>query len=347
MDARYQVPVIIVGFRNPDDVTGCLRAVARMAPEPSMEVFIAENGGPEAFDRLAAAVTAKGGPCIPAPAAENGPASSAFRRLLRLRLVGPDGTPGAFVNLAEAPGNLGYAGGVNAWMRPLMAVPGWEAAWVLNPDTAPEPDALSQLASYSRRRGKGMVGSRLVLMAEPDRVQTRGLCYRPFRAVTLAVDRYALSSHEPDPDDVERRLDSPSGASIYATRPLIEQIGLMDERYFLYFEDLDWGRRAKKAGAVGYAHQSIVFHKGGSTIGTATRRADKSRLAVYLEARNRILFVKENYPGWLGWTVLVNLVRIASFAVARAFPNVGAASRGLVAGLLGEYGAPTRLDPAR
>jgi GT2 family glycosyltransferase len=338
-----RIPIIVVGFRNALDIEGCLRALAHADLEPSFEVFIAENGGPEAFDELVAAVVGGEPACTPAPPDPALSAPADAKRLLRLRLPSETGA-GRFVNLAEMPTNLGYAGGVNAWLRPLMAQPGWTGVWVLNPDTRPEPDALAELVKYARERGKGLVGSRLVLMSDPGRVQTRGLAWKRLRAVTLAVDRYAPASIEPDPEDVERRLDAPSGASIYATRSLIEQIGLMDERYFLYFEDLDWGRRAKKADAVGYAHGSVVFHKGGSTIGTAWRRTQKSRLSVYLEARNKILFVKENYPGWLAWTVAVQLTRLLPFAAARAFPNVVAAYRGLAAGLAGEFGHPARLD---
>jgi GT2 family glycosyltransferase len=135
-------------------------------------------------------------------------------------------------------------------------------------------------------------------------------------------------------------LDSPSGASLYATREAIERIGVMDERYFLYFEDLEWGCRAKREGRVGYAHRSIVVHKGGTTIGSAARRKDRSALSVYLSSRNAILFVKDYYPAWLPWTVVMQCVHIGAFALAGSFRNVTASFRGLAAGLASEIGKP-------
>jgi GT2 family glycosyltransferase len=123
---------------------------------------------------------------------------------------------------------------------------------------------------------------------------------------------------------------------------LIELAGLMNERYFLYYEDLDWGVRAKRFGAVGYAHQSVVHHKGGSTIGTASRRAERSQLAVYLETRNRILFVKARYPRWLGWTIAVSLVRALAFVAVGAVNNAAVSLDGLWAGIGDEVGPPTK-----
>ena len=144
----------------------------------------------------------------------------------------------------------------------------------------------------------------------------------------------------PPPDDVDRRLDAPSGASIYVTRDCVERIGLMDERYFLFFEDLDWGLRAKKCGGVGYAHRSLVMHEGGTTIGSSTSRRSQSPLAVYLEFRNRILFVRSNFSRWLPWTILAEFAEIAEYARVRAFGSMRAAMRGLAAGLMGRTGRP-------
>ena len=79
------------------------------------------------------------------------------------------------VTIGQARDNLGFAGGTNAWMRPLLAEPGWTAVWILNPDTYPEPDALAELVDYATTRGKGMVGSRLMIPGRSDIASSRGL----------------------------------------------------------------------------------------------------------------------------------------------------------------------------
>jgi GT2 family glycosyltransferase len=114
----------------------------------------------------------------------------------------------------------------------------------------------------------------------------------------------------------------------------------MDERYFLYFEDLDWGVRAKTLGPIGYAHASIVPHKGGTTIGTSLSRRKQSPLAVYLEFRNRIIFIRKHFPRWLLWTIALAFVYVARYLAEGSVQNTIAAVRGLSAGLLGQTGRP-------
>ena len=138
-------------------------------------------------------------------------------------------------------------GRTNAWMRPLLAEPGWTAAWNLNPDTYPEPDALAELADYASKRGKGMVGSRLMIPGRSDVASSRGLQWNKLTTRLMGLDMYAPVSPAPDPEDIERRMDSPTGPSMYVTRECIKRIGLMDDSYFLYWEEVDWGVRAKAA----------------------------------------------------------------------------------------------------
>lgn len=331
------IPILIVAYRNADDMVACLAALRHARTSPAFEVFVCENGGPEAYKNLFAALTTENGPCQDTEHEEVLETPLLLTRHV-LRLKG--GTDAPLVHLGEATENLGYAGGVNAWLRPLLALSGWPAVWILNPDSQPAPDALLELAAYADRWGKAMVGSRLVPTAQPDSVHSRGLAWCKGRAVTRSVDLRAPGDFEPDPQDVDQRIDSPVGASMYVTRACIERIGLMDERYFLLFEDLEWGLRAKRHFGVGYAHRSIVVHAGGTTMGSANHTAHQSALSVYLEFRNSILFVREKFPIWLPWTIMVQLTRI--LVRSRAYPpgNLSAALRGIAAGLRGHSGRP-------
>src|ERR1700678_416314 len=96
-----EVPIIIVGYRTPEDIAACLHALARLRRPPSFGVVICENGGPEAFDDVLSALGGPGGPCPGAPEAM---ASEIFPRLRRLRL----GLDGPVVIVGEARENLGY-----------------------------------------------------------------------------------------------------------------------------------------------------------------------------------------------------------------------------------------------
>jgi GT2 family glycosyltransferase len=328
------IPVVIIGFRNPSDISACLRALAKAPREPEFSVFICENGGGDAYEKLIATLSAEDGPCPGAPLPLDGPGAP-FLRGCRLRLA-----QSIDVSIGEARENLGYAGGINAWIRLLLQQPGWPGLWVLNPDTEPTPTALGELVDYARKYDKGMVGSRIMFMDRPDVIGSRGLRWSTWHSRTTGVDIYAPATPAPDRLDVERRIDSPHGASFYITRPCLETIGLMDERYFLYFEDLDWGLHARATHGVGYAYQSVVPHAGGTTIGSASGRASRSPLAVYLDFRNRLLFVRKNYPGWYPWTVAMVLARSAEFLAVGSWRNFRAALSGWRAGVAGETGRP-------
>jgi len=335
------VVVLIVGYRNAGDIADCLRALAAAPASPSFEVFIAENGGAAGMDALIATLDAG---AFAAPANTGAVSAIGAVRSRDYQLVSAHAAP--FVHVAELRENVGYAGGVNAWLKPLLAVPGWEGAWILNPDTCPDPSALAELAAYAKAKDKGMVGSCIVGADALDRVSTRGLTWSFLRGRAEAIDRGADLSLEPDTAEIEARLIAPSGASVYVTRKLIDAIGLMDERYFLYVEDLEWGERAKRLGALGYAHRSRVPHKSGTTIGGASRRASRSRLSVYLAARNAVLFIKIKHPLWLPWTIVMQAIHSATFGAVGASANMVESFRGIWAGLKGETGRPDRFFQA-
>jgi N-acetylglucosaminyl-diphospho-decaprenol L-rhamnosyltransferase len=341
MAAGFEVPIIIVGFGHSDDIVKCLNAIATQRNCPKFEVFICENGGPAAYDALVKTLTDKGAPC------DGGvellePAANEFVRACRLRLAqGP-----ANVVIGEARDNFGYAGGINAWLRPLLAEEGWTAIWILNPDTWPEPDALAELVAYTGKRGKGMVGSRLMIPGQFEIASSRGLKWNKLSARLTGVDIFAPVSPEPDPEDVERRMDSPTGPSMYVTRTCIERIGLMDESFFLYWEEVDWAIRAKAACGVGYAHRSVVPHVMGTTTGSAGGRAKRSAFSVYLGHRNQLHFVRRHHPRWFLWTLLVTFVRSGEYLAVGSTRNFAAANRGLIAGLRGEKGRP-QMAPTR
>ena len=193
MPADFDIPIVIVGFGHSEDIVKCLTAVGAQRRCPKFEVFLCENGGAAAFDALEAALSQKGGPCE-GGAQSVEPTTNDFVRARRLRLAG-----GAYVTIGQARDNLGFAGGTNAWVRPLLAEPSWTAVWILNPDTYPEPDALAELVDYAEKRGKGMVGSRLMIPGRSDISSSRGLKWNKLSTTLIGLDMLAPVSPAPDP----------------------------------------------------------------------------------------------------------------------------------------------------
>jgi N-acetylglucosaminyl-diphospho-decaprenol L-rhamnosyltransferase len=337
--AQCRVAVLIVGFRNPEDVCACLKALSRATVEPSFDIFICENGGNESFHKLCLALADPQGPCVTISGDLAHSPISPSARLVDVRCLALKGRISR-VWLGRATQNLGYAGGINVWIDRLLPIPGWEGIWILNPDAVPEPDALEALVKRAISGNKGMVGSTIMSSDGRNYVQCRGGHH--WRNLLTLFGTIGLN--EPvnatiNLQSIEAALDCVSGASMYVTRACLETIGRMDERFFLYYEDADWSMRAKGHG-LGYASDSIVRHKGGTTIGSAGHRADRSRLSVFLESRNRIHFVRIHWRRFLLLANFVGFLDALKYLFVGSPENFKAALDGLLAGIKGETGLP-------
>lgn len=338
VDRTADILVIIVGYRNSADVRECLEALSNLAEGASFDIFICENGGRDAYQQLLTDLTRSDAPCraIAGEPSIEDVGSSRFVEIRCLHLIKGQ----ARVWIGCASDNLGYAGGINAWLEPLLKVSAWKGAWILNPDTKPEPQALAALVDRAESGGKAMVGSTILEAGSRDKIRFRGgLHWRKFatRCIALGLGDVVGATH--DLSAIEAAMDCPSGASLYATRACIEKIGLMDERYFLFLEDLDWGIRAKGLG-LGYAATSVIVHSRGTTTGSARGLAEIPRLTVYLEHRNAIHFVRKHFP----WAILLRIgissLYAVRFSIHGAPQNGLAVVNGVLAGLRGEIGCP-------
>jgi GT2 family glycosyltransferase len=314
----------------------CLCALDRLQGDNEYGVFIVENGGPDAYNSMLQATSEQFGVVFGEPDAAIAETLQTSRHLRCQMAKLP--LSQAPIHIAEANDNLGYAAGVNSWLERLVGNMSWDGFWILNPDTAPAPMALATLIAACAQPGNGMAASVILDYRNPERITSRGLHWRRWRTGAIGVDQgRPLSFPIPKP---KFEIDAPSGSSFYVTRSCLNAIGFMNEDYFLYFEDLEWGMRAKAAGLLCRADGSFVPHKYGSALGSAERRADRSPLSVYLDSRNSVLFIRNNDAGLLTWAIFWQLVRILEFYAVGAMRNGAAAFQGLIAGVRGECGKP-------
>jgi N-acetylglucosaminyl-diphospho-decaprenol L-rhamnosyltransferase len=337
-----RVAVLIVGFRNPQDVQICLSALSQASEQPGFDVFVCENGGVDAFNRLCNAVLDPSGPCTPFTDEVRDPIGLAPGRFVKLKRFALKHRPSR-VWIGCANQNLGYAGGINVWIERLLPLSDFQGFWIINPDAIPERRALRALVERSIVANKGMVGSTIVAPDQRELIYCRaGHHWRRLRT-SLALRGLGQPVAAPiDLPAFEATLDCISGASLYVTRACVENIGLMDERFFLYYEDADWSARAKKYG-LGYAPDSIVPHEGGTTIGSARRRAQRSRLSVYLESRNHLHFVRMHWPKYWPFAIIFGSLHATMYLLVGSPTNAKAAVQGMLAGIKGETGQPVFL----
>lgn len=191
-------------------------------------------------------------------------------------------------------GNLGFAGGNNIGIRYALRCLGAEYLWLLNTDTVVAPSALDALVARAQRDSRlGMVGSSLVYYWAPERVQALGgaRVVRDRLHIAHIGEGKAVADIPSDPRPVEREMAYVVGASMLVSRAFVAEVGLMNESYFLYYEELDWAMRAVGRFALGYAPDSIVYHK----VGGASRRVASLAAERYMW-RNRIKFAARYMP---------------------------------------------------
>jgi hypothetical protein len=164
------------------------------------------------------------------------------------------------VLLLEAGENLGFAGGNNVGIRYALAH-GAQYIWLLNNDTKPAPDALSALVAKALTDSKiGAVASICYYAHAPSVVQAWGGAL-----VNLWIGYVRLST-EPHGDDWFHSLN---GTSMLVARTAFEDAALLDEGFFLYWEDTEFCLRLRKKGwRLAVAPDSRVLHRvSGSTGG--------------------------------------------------------------------------------
>lgn len=211
-------------------------------------------------------------------------------------------TSDARLVLIQNGANLGFAGGNNVGLRYALGDSACQFFWLLNNDTVVEPGALSALVSFMRQHPEvGLCGSLNLSYYNPGEVQAYG---------GKTYNRWSARVPNLSPDRPEKltspgsRMDFVNGASMLVSRQFLEKIGLMEESYFLYFEELDWAMRGRGKFSLGFAHQSIVYHKEGASIGSSVDRTKRSLLSESYLSRNRVLFTKQFFP-WALPTVLI------------------------------------------
>lgn len=227
--------------------------------------------------------------------------------------------------------NLGFAGGNNIGLRLALRDPDCDYVWLLNNDTVVEPDALAKAVAHAESNlGIGICGSTLVYYRERSQVQAfGGAHYSRISGRSVHVGAFSSLVDVPrNPGEVEAGLSYVVGAAMLVRRGFVEQVGLMREDYFLYFEENDWATRGRGGFRLGYAPQSIVYHKEGASIGTSSNGG--SALSVYFLYRNRLKFSWRFYPLWVPTVLMFCMLDIAKLVLRRRWLLARAALLGVL-----------------
>lgn len=202
----------------------------------------------------------------------------------------------AFITWVCVDDNLGFAGANNIGIEIALKDDLCKYVWLLNNDTVVADSALSALISHAETDPAiGMCGSKLLYYDQPEIIQSLGGKFNRYigrgRNLWMGVN----SENAPLLEDLEEHLDFVIGASMFLSVDFINSIGLMDDYYFLYFEELDWATRGKGLFKLSVALDSVVYHKEGGSIGTNSR-GRSSNTSIYYMSINYLRYLRKFFP---------------------------------------------------
>ncbi len=192
-----------------------------------------------------------------------------------------------YIHYLKTEKNLGFAGGNN------VALPHCKGKYVLfiNNDTEVEPGFLEPMVELLENNSDiGMVSPKIHYFHTPNTFQFAG--FTPINPITIR--NFAIGFGETDQGqyDITCETGSIFGAAMLVPMRVIEEVGMMTEVFFLYYEEHDWAEHIKKAGyKIYYQGKSLVLHK--ESISTVK----DSPFQIFYLNRGRILYARRNSKG--------------------------------------------------
>lgn len=238
--------------------------------------------------------------------------------------------------LIEANKNLGYAGGNNVGLRRALEQ-NTDFVWIVNPDIVVDQNSLQEALKVMTKDDKiAVVGSKVYFAAgfefhkeryrEKDQGKVIWYAGGENDWNNVHAKHWGINKVDKGQFEKETEVEFVTGASMLVRAEALREVGIIDEKYFLYYEENDLCQRIKKAGyKIRYAPKSIVWHRVGQATGIGSSLAD------YYIARNRLLFGMR----WAPWRTKFALVResVKLLFIGRTWQK-----RGVVDFYLGRWG---------
>ncbi len=181
---------------------------------------------------------------------------------------GKESDMGCSLVLIRNGSNDGFAAGNNVGIRYALKSQA-DYVWLLNNDTLVKANTLKELVYREEAEDNiGVSGAVIYFASEPSRIQTYG--GGKLSRVT-GRDRFI---HSPGP------VHYVAGTSLFVRREVWERVGLLDEGFFFYWEDVDFCHRVLEAGwQLAVAANAVVYHKFSSSVGGQSLRSDLFKVA--------------------------------------------------------------------
>lgn len=196
--------------------------------------------------------------------------------------------------------NLGFAAGMNFLLN-IGIESGKRVHFFMNSDSALLDNSLYNAYKLILQNDFGILG-----LINEDSNGVEWQSGKNIKYGGLSIQRAKPSS------DICTECDYVPGSSLMTTSEVFSSVGGLNEEYFAYYEEVEFCLRVKKSGRkVAFVNDSRIFHEPG--------RSSESRLKIYLKMRNRMYFIKRNFPRFY---VVKNILLVVLFMIKRPVKTI-------------------------
>jgi GT2 family glycosyltransferase len=216
---------------------------------------------------------------------DNGSKDSSWEELKQL-------TP-ADVTLIQTGANLGYAGGNNVGIHAALDLE-VDYIWILNNDTLIHHHCLDELLRAAEKYPQaGVLVPKILYKDLPGTLWYAGGSYNPVLARTV---HRGIGAQDESRFDATCDVTFATGCSLFVRREIFELSGLFDDRYFLYWEDVEFSSRVLHAGyKICFVPTARIWHEEGTSSDHNERLSPTYH---YYTTRNRLWYIREKNLGW-------------------------------------------------
>ncbi|WP_205503243.1 glycosyltransferase family 2 protein [Rufibacter psychrotolerans] len=295
------VYIVIVNYKRWTDTMECLESLLRSTYSHFRVVVIDNDSQNNSVQHLADWAAGKQAFTCPNPRLQHLFSSPRKQELTFCTLTEEEleavdvSAPAPLLTLVQARNNHGFAAGNNLFLKKLLTTESY--VWMLNPDMVVEEDTLRHLVACAQHQpAKVILGSRVKSYEAPT--HTLNLGAGKINSYTGTVSMVHSASEQAE-------IDYISGGALFTSAASFRDLGLMEESFFLYWEETEWCYRAKRQGyRLQVCEDAVVYDKISTSIG-------RGYLAEYYYTLNALRFTHRNLRGKVPFVVASNLIRVA------------------------------------
>ena len=323
--------IILLNWNGWQDTIACLESIFQSRNSPFRVVVCDNNSSDGSLFKIAAWARGEISADVPQDSRLRTLVGGVARPIEYINFTATAVSAGLIKNggeplvLIDNEENGGFAAGNNVGLRYALDQPDMSHVWILNNDTLVDPYCLSNMHLRLRQEYTPKVcGTVIHFFDNPETIQAiGGNCFNHRTGVALESEgRFRPENELNDCNLIEEKIDYVSGCSMLIPRCLLQSVGLLNEDYFLYYEEIDWFTRAGMSSRPCIAADAHIYHREGGSIGSPSwRQSTPSPLADFHIFRSKHLFMRKYYPGCLVWCYLHSYLEVGKRVLRGQFRN--------------------------